>query len=308
MSDLTESMKAWVLDHFPEDSFITTINCLKGSTTATLFELTIGHPDKMENQVVLRQYNKLDTVGKNEAIAWVENEAKSLVVANSLRVSSPKLIGIDKYGEVSGYSLLLMSKLPGKVELNPYSMSAWLEKLAITLVKIHKNDINNFSSKHYRYQQSDDLNIPVWSQNPEIWKALFEIAKQPEPMYDPIFIHRDFHPVNVLWQDGEVTGVVDWANGCIGHAGIDLGHCRWNLAMIYGVYEADLFLEYYLNHAGSRFRYDMYWDNVSLMDVFMDRPSVYPGWAEFGRKEITKEVLIERMDQYALSLFNRIKQ
>lgn len=77
--------------------------------------------------------------------------------------------------------------------------------------------------------------------------------------------------------------------------------------MIYGVDEADLFLEYYIKHAGNRFRYDVYWDNVSLMDVFMDQPSVYPGWAAFGRKEITKEVLIDRMDRYAISLFNKIK-
>ncbi|BAC12447.1 hypothetical protein [Oceanobacillus iheyensis HTE831] len=306
MSDLTESIKVWVLEYFPKGSFITNINCLKGSTTSTLVGITIEHPDKTESQVVLKQYNKPEAVGKSEAITSVENEANSLIVANSLRGNSPKLIGTDKYGDISEYPLLLMSKLPGAVDLHPDSISTWIEKLAITLVEIHQNDIKDFSSKHFRYQQSDDLNIPVWSQYPEVWKALIEIAKQPEPMYDPIFIHRDFHPVNVLWQDGEVAGVVDWTNGCIGHAGIDLGHCRWNLAMIFGVEEADIFLQYYIKQAGNRFKYDMYWDNVSLMDVLMDHPSVYPGWAAFGRREITKEIIMDRMDRYAISLFNKV--
>ncbi|MFS0749137.1 aminoglycoside phosphotransferase family protein [Oceanobacillus sp. 1P07AA] len=308
MNGLMNNVKDWILQFFPQNARIVSIYPLKGSTTASLFEITIEISDKQKEHVVLRQYDKPDAVEKSKAISWVENEANSLIVAYSLRCSSPKFIGKDKYGEVSGYPLLLMSKLPGKVDLHPITITAWLENLAITLKDIHQNRLKDFSSKHFRYHHPDNLNIPVWSSHPEVWGVLFQLAKQQEPMYDPIFIHRDFHPVNVLWQGEEVTGVVDWANGCLGHAGIDVGHCRWNLAMIYGVDEADLFLEYYIKHAENRFSYDVYWDNVSLMDVLMDQPSVYPGWTEFGRKEITKEILIDRIDQYAISLYNRIKQ
>ncbi|WP_081412680.1 phosphotransferase [Fictibacillus gelatini] len=29
------------------------------------------------------------------------------------------------------------------------------------------------------------------------------------------FIHRDYHPCNVLWEDGRLTGVVDWVNDAL---------------------------------------------------------------------------------------------
>ena len=35
---------------------------------------------------------------------------------------------------------------------------------------------------------------------------------------DPHLLHRDFHPLNVLWGAADVSGVVDWVNACVGHA------------------------------------------------------------------------------------------
>lgn len=45
---------------------------------------------------------------------------------------------------------------------------------------------------------------------------------------DRCFVHRDFHPGNVLWNRGRITGVVDWESGCIGPPSIDISHCRAN--------------------------------------------------------------------------------
>ena len=42
-------------------------------------------------------------------------------------------------------------------------------------------------------------------------------------------MHRDFHPGNVLWRRGMVTGVVDWQAACTGPAVADVAHCRVNL-------------------------------------------------------------------------------
>jgi hypothetical protein len=44
-----------------------------------------------------------------------------------------------------------------------------------------------------------------------------------------VLIHRDFHPGNVLWHRGQVSGVVDWQSASIGPASIDVANCRGNL-------------------------------------------------------------------------------
>jgi aminoglycoside phosphotransferase (APT) family kinase protein len=43
--------------------------------------------------------------------------------------------------------------------------------------------------------------------------------------------HGDFHPINVLMEDGRVTGVIDWANGAIGDSASDVGNTRLLLAI-----------------------------------------------------------------------------
>lgn len=100
-----------------------------------------------------------------------------------------------------------------------------------------------------------------------------------------------------------MSGVVDWPNACLGPAGIDVGHCRVNLALLYGVEVADLFLATYEKHAGSSFIYDSYWDIVSAFDFVGDGPpTVYGGWAAFGVTGLTDVMMEERMDAFVASL------
>ena len=78
-----------------------------------------------------------------------------------------------------------------------------------------------------------------------------EIVNAPWPEVRECFIHRDYHPVNVLWQDSQVNGIVDWPNACRGPAGIDVAWCRVNLRSTHGVAIADRFLDLYCAAAGS---------------------------------------------------------
>ena len=48
-----------------------------------------------------------------------------------------------------------------------------------------------------------------------------------------MFLHRDFHTGNVLWQDGKLSGV-DWQAASIGPASIDIGYMRFDLLDRYG--------------------------------------------------------------------------
>jgi Ser/Thr protein kinase RdoA (MazF antagonist) len=47
-----------------------------------------------------------------------------------------------------------------------------------------------------------------------------------------VFLHRDYHPGNLLWNDGSLSGIVDWAFSCRGPRGVDVAHTRWNLALV----------------------------------------------------------------------------
>jgi aminoglycoside/choline kinase family phosphotransferase len=96
----------------------------------------------------------------------------------------------------------------------------------------------------------------------------------------PSLHHRDYHPVNVLWQNGEVSGVVDWVNACLGPAGADVAHCRANLAQMFGVGVAEEFLQAYLERAGGE--YNPFWDVDSVLNMSWPQPRFYLPWNEFG--------------------------
>jgi hypothetical protein len=75
--------------------------------------------------------------------------------------------------------------------------------------------------------------------------ALLENVRAPEPESPMVFLHRDFHPGNLLWHKGELVGIVDWAFACRGPGAVDVAHTRANLALVDGVTAADRFLEAY---------------------------------------------------------------
>ena len=62
------------------------------------------------------------------------------------------------------------------------------------------------------------------------------------PTGPAVLLHRDLHPGNVLWTESTITGVVDWANACVGPSAVDAAHFRVNLAMLHGVEGIDAVL------------------------------------------------------------------
>jgi aminoglycoside phosphotransferase (APT) family kinase protein len=84
------------------------------------------------------------------------------------------------------------------------------------------------------------------------------------PSYRPRFIHRDFHPGNVLWARGRVSGVVDWANACRGPAGCDVATCAGNLIDLGGPGVAARFVAAYEAVTGQH--HDPYWEIASVLE------------------------------------------
>ncbi|MCW2936210.1 MAG: hypothetical protein JWM19_7172 [Actinomycetia bacterium] len=62
----------------------------------------------------------------------------------------------------------------------------------------------------------------------------------------------------LLWRRGRLTGVVDWATSCTGPADFDVGHCRLNLAVLFGADWAERLRLAYEAEAGRAV--DPWWD------------------------------------------------
>lgn len=274
---------------------------LLGSTSSTLYRISTEN-----ERYVLRLFDNEEWVTDEPDLC--EHEAAALNAASGARIKTPKLIAYEPDASVVGVGLLLMEHLVGEVWLHPDDMDDWLRQVAETLAAIHTIKAPNFAWQHFRYTAIETLKLPSWSQFPERWQVIIDILHSPEPVSPQVFIHRDYHMTNFLWQDGKLSGVVDWINACIGVAGLDVGHMRFNLSQLYGVDIADQFLLAY-QAANPNFEYLPYWDIVSVGDTFLyeDKPPfIYQPWVEFGMQGLTEALLLERAEAYIASLLNRI--
>ncbi|WP_342514119.1 aminoglycoside phosphotransferase family protein [Sporosarcina sp. FSL K6-1522] len=294
MKNALEKAKRWVEEEL--GTAVVSMRQLPGSTSSTLYEMTT-----IKGVVVLRQLDNQEWLLEEPDV--VRHEAMSLQKASTGRLLAPSLIAFDETGEISGLPSILMTKVEGSVELQPADFEKWVEGLATALIGIHGLAVAHFPWQYASYTSRDEVEVPKWTKKQAVWQAAFDQLQSPVPDFKETFIHRDFHPANILWLNGEVSGIVDWPNACLGPAGIDIGHCRVNLALLYGVEVADLFLRAYKKAAGTSFPYDSYWDIVSAFDFLDGPPTVYPGWASFGVTDLTDAMMEERLDAFVGSLF-----
>jgi hypothetical protein len=136
------------------------------------------------------------------------------------------------------------------------------------------------------------------------------VLRAPLPDAPARFIHRDYHPTNVLWAGGRLSGVVDWPNACLGPAAVDVAHCRANLAQLYGTAVADHFLHTYEQAAGGMFVYDPYWDVRAIADMVLldvaEPPRVYSGWPAHGVTGLTDALILARLEAHLAGALARL--
>jgi hypothetical protein len=301
--DLLTQALTWVLKILGHDVQLISIEELAGATSSELHLLQIRKGENIYRVILRRFVNKgwLDT---EPDLALHESASLRKMAGSGLPV--PELIAYDEFGHLCGVPAVLMTWLPGGVILDPPDMGHWIQQMAEMLVKIHEQEASDFPWQYFTYNDVSQLMPPSWSRFQAEWEQAIEIVQGPTPPAKKCFIHRDYHPTNVLWNQGKVSGVVDWVNSCHGWPGLDLGHCRLNLAQLYGLKVADDFLREYRLQAGSSFDYHPYWDLLAAIDFLPGPPTVYRPWLDFGVRDLTDQVVGERFDAYLTSLVARL--
>jgi aminoglycoside phosphotransferase (APT) family kinase protein len=200
--------------------------------------LTLRHEDQRSERVVLRRY-VLPAESHEPDVA--AREAAALEVAATIEMAAPTLLGADPTGAEAGVPSVLMSLLAGKPIWEPGNPQRWCRDLAGVLVAVHDAPVpQDGVIRSYAPHQQQSYAPPAWARDTAVWERAVEIFHEPTIDAPRRFIHRDFHPGNVLWSKRRLTGVVDWQHASIGPAVVDVGHNRLNL-FFYDAALAELF-------------------------------------------------------------------
>lgn len=291
----------WIAGAVGPGATVRSVVRLVGATSSTLYRVEVQHRGQIAG-LVLRRFTNQEWLAEEPDLA--QHEAASLCKAREAGVCAPSLVACDPHGEHCGVPAVLMTELPGRVELQPRDLDGWLRGLAEAILPLHAVDVGTFPWRYQPYNDLSRLEPPTWSRHPKLWAQVIDLVRGPRPPARECFIHRDYHPTNVLWQGERVSGIVDWPNACRGALGIDLAWCRGNLVGLHGVEAADRFLAAYRSLAGPSYDHHPYWDLIVLIEVLPGPPDVYPPWVEFGVQGLTEEMMRQRLDEYLVHLMS----
>jgi aminoglycoside phosphotransferase (APT) family kinase protein len=227
--------------------------------------------DGRVHQFVLRRFTDREWLAREPDLA--AREAAALTLLEGTPLVTPRLIAVDETAEHCDVPAVLMSRVPGAPLAAPDDLDGFVRLLAEPLPIIHETPlptsavIPDFRPYYLDETRRGDLRPPAETRARSSWERAIEVHAAPPPSAErAVFLHRDYHPGNVLWQRGRVSGVVDWVNVSRGHVDADVGHCRLNLARDYSPDVADRFLALHRAITGAR-DYHPYWDIVAAVGM-----------------------------------------
>jgi hypothetical protein len=214
---------------------VTGVVPLPGGITADMDRIGVASPAGRID-VVLRRWPAEDWTD-----GLVAREAAGLAAVRGSGVPAPELLAVDEDGRCT-----LTSVLVGEPDLSPVDRCSWLGQLATTQAAIHAVG----RRPPTRWQGWYDDSAPLeWLADRGLRDAAREAASGPLTG-EEVFVHGDYQHFNVLWRGDRLTGVVDWPNAATGNRGVDVGHCRLNLAVLFGAGQARDYLSMYERAAG----------------------------------------------------------
>ncbi|MFB7496535.1 phosphotransferase family protein [Streptomyces sp. NPDC056161] len=303
--------RSWAEKELYEGEYIEMVVRLRGGWTSEMRRLDLCGPDGRRS-LVLRSFVEPFFVRHAEGLLTREATVLRLLGETDVPAATPA--AVDATAQYCDHPSLLMSLLPGTVRLGDQGADDRAELLARQLVRIHRLPVT-VQQRPRTYQawaSPERVTPPAATERPELWRLAVDVIRREPPAYQGCFLHRDFHPGNVLFtgtdDDPQISGVVDWVEASWGPADLDVAHCSTALALLHGIPTGMRFADRYVA-AGGTLAEDgtahLYWRLLDALGFAPDAEKVAVPWRELGRVDLTAGVLTHRLEGYIASLFNR---
>jgi aminoglycoside phosphotransferase (APT) family kinase protein len=241
--------RRWVEDAVGSGARVIRTERLGGGTASAVNAVLLRLGSGLEVRLVLRRHLRAEVLADEPDIA--EREGRVLSLVASAGVPAPRLVAIDPTGTAVGVPAVLMTWVPGRLELQPRDVERWLRGFAELLPAIHAVDPGDVPLGRFElWEDPHAMSPPAWTRRRAAWERIYQVARAPFPAFRPTFIHRDYNPYNVLRRRGRAVAAVDWHNALLGPAPFDAAYLRVQLAADYGIDVARSFKRIYREITG----------------------------------------------------------
>jgi aminoglycoside phosphotransferase (APT) family kinase protein len=228
-------------------------------------------------------------------------EFKTLAWLQSNGASVPKPLYLDEVGALFGTPAVVTSFVPGehlrRATDHPADPLTWVREVAATLAQIHSVP---WTATAKDFLPPVDPNL-LWFLRAGVvpdymnvqpngalaWEAVRDQLPRREAV-PATFIHTDYYPGNILWDQGRITAVIDWEEASFGDAAADVAYCRMDMFLTGMHQAADEFLRLYEAATGRPLANLGFWEFAAAA-----RPMFHP-----SAKQITESPARERLQQF----------
>ncbi|MFD7508653.1 phosphotransferase family protein [Streptomyces sp. NPDC059853] len=294
---MTERTLQWVGAQLADGEHLTAEAPLVGGWTSRMRRLTTSHG----RSLVLRSFT--DAFFLRHADGLLTREADVLTLLAGTDVPAARLLAVDARADHCDHPSLLMTLLPGAVCLDDTGAAARAGALAAQLVRIHGLAVAGADRPrpYQAWTAPGRVRVPERTGRPELWRRAIAAIDREPPAHRGRFLHRDYHPGNVLFAAGAVSGVVDWVETSWGPADLDVAHCATALALLHGPAAGLAFPARYTACGGTLSPTPAarrYWSVLDALGYAPDAGKVAAPWRALGRADLTSVVLQERLETY----------
>ncbi|MFI5531270.1 phosphotransferase family protein [Kitasatospora sp. NPDC051853] len=305
--------RIWVEEQLAPGERVVAAERLRGGWTSEMRRLLVQGPGT-ERALVLRSFVRPFFL--EHADGLLTREAEVLGLLGPTGVPAAELVAVDPTGAHCDHPSLLMTLLPGTIRLDDGNgdgdgpdpdTDRRADLLARQLAAIHRTEAagQRRPRTYQAWTAPERVRVPERTTRPELWRRAVDVLRQPPPPYVGRFLHRDFHPGNVLFSGTGpgllVSGVVDWVETSWGPADLDVAHCSTALALLHGAPAGLRFPDCYraaggeLDPAAGARRY---WRLLDALAFAPDAEKVAVPWRELGRTDLTPALLTARLEGY----------
>jgi aminoglycoside phosphotransferase (APT) family kinase protein len=230
---------------------------LPGGASAQVHGIDIERPDGGSVRLVLRQYGAAN-LAADPHVALAEYRLLELLYRAGLPV--PRPYRADESKAILPGPWLLTEHINGQTSTDaaglaafPGSATQFTGLLAQALADLHGTGLR---AAHVPFLADVDAVVrrrlvaaparPDDELSEPAVRAALTAHWPPPPANQPVVLHGDYWPGNVLWRDGRVVGIIDWEDATFGDPLADLAVARQELSWFFGPDSARCFTSQYL--------------------------------------------------------------
>ena len=210
---LPEAARQWVRDALGPGGRIVSAHPRAGGTSSAVHAVTVDDRRGARRQLILRRYVRADWLARGTGPRRARSAGPDVARADRRsmrRVWSRSTRRATQLRRPRGAHD--PAPRPGPVDARVISTrsSTGSSTRCSTIHAVDRARRRCRSARSCRTTRTKRLEPPVGTSCPDAWARAIEVHAGPPPSTSAAFIHRDFHPGNVLWTGDEVSGVVDW--------------------------------------------------------------------------------------------------